>query len=263
MKFESQNRRSVLIIIPNARSVEFLRDTVDSIKVNTEGVNYNFLVISNNVYSENLKYLIDNNIFHINNEYNAGFPNAVNQGFRVAREIRFPYGFIMCDDVIINSNNKFWLRDMVDIIEEDSNVGIVSPREWNIGFPEFGNSYVEQVSLVATLCRVQFFHDVGGFDERFPLGYQDSDFCIMMNTYGRRVKVMDINVFEHSYRENKDILGSYVGDLSVETVLDKNNQADAINARMKYKQFLGRAPFDIGGSGDLERSKMWSDEDDS
>ena len=255
MKFTSQNKRSVLIIIPNARELSFLRDTVESIKENTKGIDYNFCIVLNSDYEENKQYFIDNNLFHINNEYNAGYPNAVNRAFRIAQELRFPYSFVMSDDITVKSGKYDWLSDLVSVMESDTSVGMVSPKKWNVAnFPEFGVSYVEQVASAAILVRMQTVYEVGGFDEKFPFSYHDSDYCIMMNTYGWKVKVTDVDYFEYTFRGGKDILSNYMDADKVPEFMSQSGRSNLSYGYFKMKQLIKNILDNMEMS---ERVKLW------
>ena len=252
MKFTSQNKRSVLIIIPNARELSFLRDTVESIKENTKGIDYNFCIVLNSDYEENKQYFIDNNLFHINNEYNAGYPNAVNRAFRIAQELRFPYSFVMSDDITVKSGKY---DAMVSVMESDTSVGMVSPKKWNVAnFPEFGDSYVEQVASAAILVRMQTVYEVGGFDEKFPFSYHDSDYCIMMNTFGWKVKVTDVDYFEYTFRGGKDILSNYMDADKVPEFMSQSGRSNVSYGYFKMKQLIKNILDNMEMS---ERVKLW------
>ena len=277
MNFVSQNKDTVLIVIVNGRhlNVNRLQPLVESLRINTSDIDYQIVVVLSNTYEENKKYLIDNNVFHINNDYNVGFPVAVNQGLKLAQTIGFEYVQILCDDLVFSATDK-WLRDRVDFINSDLSAGMIIERGWDVGFHRFGDDYIEAVAAECPLIRIKAVNDVGYMDEFFTQKWNDIDYCIRFNMFGWRIKLMDVPkhfVHQNTWIEDDehvhsdfpnggDILESYLGKSGRNKFISTLSAAYPVYYEHKFKQMLG----DFHGRWfehiQNERENFWEEEDE-
>ena len=278
MKFIPQNKDTVLIVICNGRHLNLnrLQPLVESVRNNTSDIDYQIVVVLSNTYEENKKYLLDNHVFHINNDYNVGPCVGFNQGMKLAQNIGFEYVQWLCDDLIFcSSSGNQWLRNRVDFINSDPTAGMVIERGWDVGFHKFGDNYVEAVATECPLIRVKAINDVGYMDEFFFHKWHDIDYCLRFNMYGWRIKLMDIEKdFEMNnewvkgdidihpdFPNGQDILESYLGSGGRRDFVSKLGPAYRVYYEHKFTQMRG----DFHGRGfehiQNERDNFWEDEE--
>jgi len=153
------------------------------------------------------------------NDENFGFGAACNQGAALARA---PFVVFLNSDAIPHSG---WLTPLVERLSGDSAVGAVGPRFLNVdgSLQEAGASVrddltivrhgsggdaealefavpreVDYVSAACLAIRRQTFHEVGGFDVAFGLGYyEDVDLCFRLRDVGYRAMYEPRSVVTH------------------------------------------------------------------
>lgn len=153
------------------------------------------------------------------NERNLGFAAACNQGAALALA---PVLVFLNSDAIPGSG---WLAPLVERLSADRGVGAVGPRFLNLDgslqeagasvlddltilrhgnggdaeAPEF--AFPREVDYVSGAClatRRRTFHEVGGFDVAFGLGYfEDVDLCFRLRDAGYRVMYEPRSVVTH------------------------------------------------------------------
>ena len=132
---ESDIKERCDIVIPVWNHLEMTRDCVNSIKEHTR-FPYGLIIIDNASDKQTAEYLhsltrqSDLKVVILRNEENKGFIKAVNQGLQYSDA---PYVCIMNNDTIVTDG---WLSEMIDILLENSEVGIINPSSNTLGqFP--------------------------------------------------------------------------------------------------------------------------------
>ncbi len=144
---------------------------------------------------------------------NLGYAGGNNAGIRHALGMKADYILITNDDVVVE---KGFLDRMVDIMEQDTSVGVVSPKVFRASSPnevfaavgEFNwwictgmdrgrneeairsttlECDVDYVPGVLLLVRREVFETVGLFDERFFMYFEDVEFSRRVKTRYRMV----------------------------------------------------------------------------
>lgn len=129
-----------------------------------------------------------------------------------AKSARGQYILFLNNDTQVQ---KDWLKHLVDLIESDSNIGMVGSKlvypdgllqeaggivwkdgsAWNYGNRQDGNAseynYVKEVDYIsgaAIMIRHSLWDELGGFDESFiPAYYEDTDLAFQVRRAGYKV----------------------------------------------------------------------------
>lgn len=208
------SRIKLSIIIVNYRSRVYLEKCLTSIFTKIDsGVSFEVLVVNNGLRDETDGLeIVFPGLKIIQSQKNNGFGNANNLGAKEAQgEIIF---FLNPDTEIVSQKISAVIREF----ESDSNLGIlgskvVSPdgsvQKWifgsqinlwsilgnNIGLSQDEKKYCQSekpvevfwVSGTAFFIRRELFNQLGGFDERFFLYFEDVDICNRTHLLGKKV----------------------------------------------------------------------------
>lgn len=146
---------------------------------------------------EFVKSNIQRKINLITNTINEGFIKAINKGIRQSTGA---YVCILNNDTI---TTKGWLAEMIKILEDNPDIGIVNPSSNNLGQkipknmiedyaekikPNSGK-YAELMSCLGfcMLLRRSLIDEIGFFDEIYGMGnFEDTDFSMRVKKKGYR-----------------------------------------------------------------------------
>ncbi|KKU54743.1 MAG: Glycosyl transferase family 2 [Candidatus Moranbacteria bacterium GW2011_GWE1_49_15] len=201
----------VTIIIPTKDGVDVLKACIESIENKTTYRNYEILVINNNSTTKNVEtYLNEKGIRYINIKTEAFNYSYINN--KAVEQVDSEYILFMNNDIEVISPN--WLLEMVGIMKSSEKIGAVGakllypdnsvqhggviitnspvhagkkyPKD-SLGYLAF-NGVVRNFSAVTAACmltRKSVFEGVGGFDsEKFPVSYNDVDYCLKLKEKG-------------------------------------------------------------------------------
>jgi len=181
------------IIIPVWNHLKETRDCIRSIQKHTN-YPYRIIVVDNasdditRRYLDGVKENCGDSIEIIRNEENKGFVKAVNQGMRFSDAL---YLCIMNNDTIATEG---WLSEMIDILLENSDIGIINPSSnTSCQFPgrldidtfaktlkRFKGEYQELYACRAFSMVVKraVVVKAGYLDDAYGMGYfDDTDYC--------------------------------------------------------------------------------------
>jgi GT2 family glycosyltransferase/glycosyltransferase involved in cell wall biosynthesis len=212
----------VAIVIPSYRDAEAVRALVRSIRATTPADRVRIIVADDASGPEHLAELhAIAGIEIVEGERNAGFAANVNRGLRAAGD--------ELDVVILNSDviaRRHWLATLQYSSREADYVGIVGAKLLypdgkiqfagtvrNLGAPQwfdhryrfkpagFGPSTIAQPVLAVTgacmYLRRSLIDEIGEFDERYPMAYEDVDYCLRCWQSGHRVTLAPAAVLTH------------------------------------------------------------------
>ncbi|RMD50910.1 glycosyltransferase family 2 protein [Candidatus Parcubacteria bacterium] len=201
------------IIIVHTFEKDQIRQTLRGIKRAAPKLHYEVILVDNNIQSEMKQVLKEEfpSARYLSARGNLGFGGAMNIGIRAARG---KYILIFNPDIVVRPNS---LETLFDFMEKNPQVGIVGPKLLNpdgslqyscfrfptimipvyrrtfLGRMPFGkkalahylmqdddhNEIMEVDSLIgaALFTRREALNQVGLFDERFFMYYEDNDLC--------------------------------------------------------------------------------------
>jgi len=241
----SKQRKSKLqplvdVIIPVYGRMDLLRKCLSALPKAMSGVPYQVIIVDNATPEDNkdtnlYKELKENPLYYvIENQTNAGFPRACNQGFRKGKS---PLVFFLNSDVLLqpNSIDKLVLEmddpkmgavgmKLVFPSKEDIlNIGIdpsIRPEHkvqhiglatnirgefihilvgWDADHPKVNKvREAYAVTGAALMTRRELYRKVNGFNEIYGLGtYEDVDYCLTIRELGYNIIVVPEAVGVH------------------------------------------------------------------
>lgn len=159
----------------------------------------------------------------VRNTENVGFGRGCNIGVQYART---PYIMFLNPDAVIDIES---LKTLLDFMDNNSNVGMCGPvlkgltgevrsvpllptpwrivvnpllEKWISGEPRFINPgdapiITEWIRGVCMLLRKEVFDNIGGFDPRFFLYFEETDLCLRTYKSGWEIWIVGNSVCEH------------------------------------------------------------------
>ena len=220
LRYKINGSPLVSIIIPSAgrmaniggKDVDLLSQVISSIDNNTTYRNFEIIVVDNNDLRSETREAIksyDCHFVHFNGEFNIA--TKMNLG---AREARGEYLLFMNDDIEIITPD--WMENMLQLCQrkgigvvgaklhfENESIQHVGVAFWE-GLPdhihrEFPSTYPGHffsavanrnylaVTGAVLMTKRELFDSVGGFDEQFPINYNDIDYCLKVFKEGYRI----------------------------------------------------------------------------
>lgn len=192
-------------------------DTIDCMK-SLKNLNYPEyeVVVVDNASTDGSQDLFKKEYFSINlieNKENLGFAEGNNVGIRYALQKSADYILLLNNDTIVHED---LLTELIKTAESDSNIGIVGPkiyffdnpnRVWYVGgnihlwtgrayHPHYGETdnssfdvkkEVDFVSGCALLIKRKVIEEIGLFDPRFFLVYEDADLNMRVHKAGYKI----------------------------------------------------------------------------
>lgn len=188
----------VTIIIPTFNCLNHTRLAYESLKRSTT-YPYQLIIIDNASTDDTINYIRTlDDVYHIENTQNLGFPTAVNLGLEL---VKTPYFVIANNDLLFT---KHWLERLVKSIETDPKLSILGVKSNFVSGPQLTkdpgyknseglNTYVESVKnnpnnkiiyknrivFLCTILQSHLLYTIGLLDENFGLGnFEDDDYCL-------------------------------------------------------------------------------------
>lgn len=203
----------ISIIIVHATGVEMLRQTLRGVRSAAPRLNYEIIVVDNNTELGLLSIIKKEfpEVKYLPMERNIGFGAGMNRGIEVAEG---RYVLIFNPDIVLLNGS---LEELFDFMEKNQDVGIVGPRLMNpdgslqyscyrlptlllpvyrrtfLGKLPFAKKVLDEYFMVdsdhnetmevdallggAMFARKSMLMEVGLFDERYFLYYEDNDLC--------------------------------------------------------------------------------------
>jgi GT2 family glycosyltransferase len=204
--------KRVSVIIPSKDNSQILGKCISSLTDITEYKNYEIIVVDNGSCDEqrlHIKELADRYGFrYIYDKYDFNFSKMCNIGAKLANG---NYLLFLNDDIeIINGN---WLHNML-LSASKSHVGAVGAKLYypdyriqHVGITNMGigpahklcgelddknlyhghnraNYNMLAVTGACLMIKQQLFMELGGFDENFPIAYNDVELCFRLHKKG-------------------------------------------------------------------------------
>ena len=263
--FEPVGNPLVSIVIPSKDQPEILKQCIDSIRDLTDYPNYEIIVVDNGSNDENhaviAEYLNPRDCTYLYGKYAFNFSFMCNKG---ASEAKGEYILFLNDDIEIIQ--KDWLSRMVgQALQQD--VGTVGAKLY---YPDstliqhagcycspdgpdhdfkmmddkeimyFAMNRVDfDCSCVTGACLLigkKLFDDIGGFNEKLAVAYNDVDLCFRVMEHGYyNVVRQDVTAYHHESLSR--------GNDHVDEAKFLRLSAELIDLFAKHPRFNGKDPF--------------------
>jgi GT2 family glycosyltransferase/glycosyltransferase involved in cell wall biosynthesis len=185
---------------------------------------------SGDASAEKIRSAVGSAVRLVESDVNGGFTGGCNLGAAAATG---EYLAFLNNDA---RPDPAWIRTAVAALRSDSTIGCVASKvlDWDgvnvdyidaaltwygmgykpaAGAPYDGSAEQPHDVLFATgsamITRTQLFRDLGGFDERFFMFYEDVDLGWRMNLFGHRVRYVPDSVVFHKHHASIDKFGSF------------------------------------------------------
>ena len=199
------------VIVPNWNGFDTIAKCLDSLLKQTEKID--IILVENGSTDRSLSFIKDTypNINLIINRSNRGFAGGVNDGIRLAFNLKYEYIALFNNDAVAS---KDWISSLTEHIENNPKVGIVTSKilsingeyidstgdfytNWGLPFPRGRNeknsviydseSDIFSASGGASIYRTKMLHEIGIFDEDFFAYYEDVDISFRAQLAGWKV----------------------------------------------------------------------------
>lgn len=223
------------IIIVTYNSEKYIAKCIDSINCNLKDVSFETIVVDNNSTDATVAILTEKpNVILLRNNKNVGFAAANNRGIKSARG---SFVLILNPDIIITSSTV--LKDMISYYIQNPSTGIMSARlfyedgsvqESARKFPAISfflirgfkleqvfkkskfyqlNTFdcelpkkpikVDWVIGAFMLMKKTYLEEVGMFDEKYFMYYEDADLCLKFKRKGYKIVYYPLATAIHAY----------------------------------------------------------------
>ncbi|HYM65395.1 MAG TPA: glycosyltransferase family 2 protein [Candidatus Sulfotelmatobacter sp.] len=207
------NRQKLNIIVLNWNGGNYILKCLKSLKnAKSNLVRINIIVVDNNSNDDSVRRIAKEfpKITILKNKKNLGYSGGNNIGIKYSLKNNADFIMLLNPDTTVNNN---FIDPMIKLLASDKNVGIVGSKTYKGSFPskiisnagnffdknfvgkDLGNGKIDKgqynsvlktdyVSGTGILIKDKVFKEVGYFDERFFLYYEDADFCFRARTNG-------------------------------------------------------------------------------
>lgn len=219
----------VVIVTINWNGADDTAECVASLrKLNYD--NFHIVVVDNGSTAkgthESLDTLASDQVTVIYNKDNLGFSGGVNTGIRYALKHNYDYVALFNNDAVADKN---WLKELVKAAEKQQSgitTGLLLHRDgktidstgdwcsnWGLPFPRNRGDKTTEAAASgpvfsgsggASLYSVKMFEDIGLFDEKFFMYYEDTDTSFRAQLYGYPVYYTDRAIAYHKQGASSD-----------------------------------------------------------
>ena len=208
------------IVIPVYNQSHFTRRCIETIRQHTDDIRYEVIIVDDGSSDDTLEFLetLQPPFHGVRNDQNLGFIASVNRGVSMAKG---KYLLMLNNDTEVHPR---WLREMIDLYESDSSIGIVGAK---LLYPDgtiqhFGLnissdlapyhlfrgkpaddpacSTVQETAGVTGACLLierELFKKVGGLETKYHMYFEDIDLCLKVRQLGYRILVTPQAVVTH------------------------------------------------------------------
>lgn len=214
----------VSIIIVNWNGFEDTSECLQSIK-KIDYPNYEIIVVDNGSRDNSAERIKEEfpHVILIKNKTNLGFAEGNNVGIRYALSSSVDYLFILNNDTVVDPKV---LSVLVEVGERDPSIGVLGSKVYNFNKPkvlcfagskinwetgiaqhtgmneEDSGQYdktteVDRLSGCAMIIKRKVIEDIGCFDRRFFLYYEETDLCNRARQFGYKIVFVPDSIIWH------------------------------------------------------------------
>jgi len=191
--------KDITIVIATFRSDKRLAECLNSIDKNCS------VIVVENSNNANIKNEIErkfDNVKFILTGDNLGYGKANNIGLQ---NVKTKYALILNPDTILFDNT---LENFIVATKEIPNFAIMAPSDQNIIAKEKENlpkRDVKSVKGFAMFLNMKEFTEIGFFDERFFLYFEDIDLCRRIKSKNKKIYLISSIKIKHEGASSSDI----------------------------------------------------------
>jgi GT2 family glycosyltransferase len=235
--FVNKQKVDVSIIVPMFKSRDFIKEQIINWDFETSGHTSEVIYVDDDCPQDSYKTVLEcwnaigkKNIGNmIIRKSNGGYAVACNEGAKKANgDVLI---FLNADCVV----TKDWVGPLVSILKKHKDVGIVGNvqikgdkidsvgSKWNWKEKKFNhirglkreidNFKTKQVEMVTGACfaiKNNIFYDLGGFDEKFKVGYwEDADLCMRVRSEGYKIICSTNSIVHHAVGHSSSVNHKY------------------------------------------------------
>jgi GT2 family glycosyltransferase len=223
----------IFVVIPNWNGADLIVESLRSLMLQTKKARV--VVVDNGSVDESVSVIESQfpDVELIRLPQNTGFSGGVNTGIQAALGRGADAVALFNNDAVAD---KDWLIRLVETLESDENIGIVSSKQlrsdkkhldstgdfysvWGMPFPRGRNQvdsgqYDSQEAVFsapagATLYRASLFNNIGLFDEKFFAYYEDVDISFRAQLAGWKIMYQPKAKVYHHVSATGSKLGSF------------------------------------------------------
>ncbi|MCW4034306.1 MAG: glycosyltransferase family 2 protein [Candidatus Bathyarchaeota archaeon] len=221
MSKKSKKLPFVSAVIVNFNGQDYLRQCLDTI-LNTTYSNFEVVIVDNASTDQSLaeieSFVSDSRIKVVKNQQNVGHAKGCNVGAKVAKG-----DYLVFLDSDIEFEQKSWLSELVNVMENDPTVGIAQAKivlaqnkqkleyvclnldalgSWSATYGFDQSMFKTDFELMAAssgccIIRKQVFDQIGGFDDDYFIYDDDTDLSFRVRLLGYRVMFVSSSVVVH------------------------------------------------------------------
>jgi GT2 family glycosyltransferase/Flp pilus assembly protein TadD/glycosyltransferase involved in cell wall biosynthesis len=219
-KINNQRTLSCSILIPLYNKMEYTRQCLEALALNTDQtIEYELILVDNGSTDGTAEYLrtLTGNVTIISNLKNLGFARAMNQAAKLASG---RYLVFLNNDTIPHPG---WLEALIRGAEQDGadivgakliypngrvqHAGVAFDEE-SIGYHIFQKQpasiaganrkrFMQCVTAACMLVRHEVHSELNGLDEAYVNGFEDVDFCLRAGARGKKILYTPESVLIH------------------------------------------------------------------
>ncbi len=208
-----------VIVMPVYNNFSYTKQVMDEISKYTH-IDYDFVIVDNastDITEVELSHITSDGFKYVRSTSNLGVTRAWNVGIDEFREAS--YFCILNNDILLQDN---WLSKLIEIMERDTNVGVISPFPLDTAhctsetFQEIASKYTEEYKEgvddglhgCCYIIRKEVFDKIGLFDEQFYMMCSDFDICKRIEDAGYEARVVHSIVIYHFGGRTQDLFNS-------------------------------------------------------
>lgn len=206
-------KKKVFVIIVTYNGDRWIKDTIQTLL--NSNYSFNIVVIDNGSRDKTLEILSDfNEVKLIDNDINLGFGQANNIGIEYSQKNDADYIFLLNQDAKVEENT---ISDLVNILEENDDFGIVSPMHFNgkgdnydYNFRKYLQLSVDYKNILKTkfinaaawMVKSDIFLKYGVFSKEFFHYGEDRNYCDRLNYFNVKIGISKNSKVYHDREES-------------------------------------------------------------
>lgn len=164
--------KNIAILIPNYNGVEFIKDTILAFQMYFP--QSEIVVVDDASIDDSVNLLLSLGIKLLTRKINGGFAAGVNTGLKYLVSRQVDYIIVSNSDITINETIAQKIRNYINNIQNDSNIGIIGFQEANDSY--FSRRLGDSVSGFFFCVKTNLIPKIGYLDENYVMYGEEQDY---------------------------------------------------------------------------------------